>query len=96
MPTITIEYQSDQERLQIEHAVSFVQELNRLALSAAEGRVIDVCEGAVLEEGRAMLRATLEKALAGRIAALEKKGGQRGRVAAAKPAAIKESTSGRC
>lgn len=63
MPTFTIEYQTDAERLVLEQAVAYVQGLNRLARSAAHGTVLAVCEQLALTDGRTLLRDTLAAAL---------------------------------
>ncbi|HEX4608646.1 MAG TPA: hypothetical protein VH092_10620 [Urbifossiella sp.] len=44
MPTLTTEYQTDAERLVLEQAVGYVRGLHQLALSAAHGTVLAVCE----------------------------------------------------
>lgn len=63
MPTLTIEYQTDAERLVLEQAIAHVQGMNRLAQTAAPGTVIAVCEQLALTDGRKLLRDTLAAAL---------------------------------
>lgn len=63
MPTLTIEYQTDAERLVLEQAIAHVQGMNRLALTAAHGTVIAVCEQLALTDGRKLLRDNLAAAL---------------------------------
>lgn len=63
MPTLTIEYQTDAERLILEQAVAHVQGMNQLALSAAHGTVLAVCEQLALTDGRKLVRDTLAAAL---------------------------------
>ena len=63
MPTLTIEYQSDAERLVLEQAVAYVQSMNQLAHTAAHGTVLAVCEQLALRDGRQLLRDTLAAAL---------------------------------
>lgn len=41
MPTLTVEYRADAERLEFERAISFVMEMRRLGASAASGTVDD-------------------------------------------------------
>ncbi len=81
MPTLTIEDTTDAERLQYEHSIAYVQEMNRLGLTAAHGTVIDSCEIFALDRGRKLLRDNLAAAVQARADA-EKKGPARGRKAA--------------
>ena len=74
MPTLTIEYRDENERLALEQAVSYIHDLRQLAVEAPVGTVPEACEGLALEKGRALLRSTLA-ALHGRIAVAEQKGG---------------------
>ncbi len=57
MPTLTIEYQTDAERLALEQAVAYVRGRNRLALTAGHGTVLAACEQLALTGGR-QLRGT--------------------------------------
>jgi hypothetical protein len=41
MPTLTVEYDTDAERLQYERAVAYVRELNRVGADAAPGTGLD-------------------------------------------------------
>jgi hypothetical protein len=75
MPTLTLEYRNDAERLALEQAVAYVTHLNQLAQDAPDGTVLAACERLALADGRALLRSTLAAALHGRIAAAEQKGG---------------------
>lgn len=75
MPTLTIEYRDETERLALEQAIAYVGELHRLAVEAPAGTVLEACEGLALDRGRALLRSTLEAALGGRVARAEQKGG---------------------
>jgi hypothetical protein len=75
MPTLTIEYHDEDERLALEQAIAYVSDLRRLAIDAPAGTVLDACEGLALDEGRALLRSTLAAALHSRIALAERKGG---------------------
>ena len=75
MPTLTIEYRNDAERLALEQAIGYVTHLQQLALSAPDGTVLAACEQLALTDGRALLRSTLAAALDSRIAAAEQKGG---------------------
>jgi hypothetical protein len=75
MPTLTIEYRDDAERLALEQAIAYVSQLRQLAQDAPDGSVLAACEKLALADGRALLRSTLAAALEGRIAAAEQKGG---------------------
>jgi hypothetical protein len=77
MPTLTIEYQDDAERLALEQAIAYVTQLRQIALTAADGTVLAVCEQLALRDGRALLRSTLAAAVESRVAQAEKKGGRR-------------------
>jgi hypothetical protein len=75
MPTLTIEYRDDNDRLALEQAIAYVTHLGQLTLSAPDGTVLAACEKLALSDGRALLRSTLAAALEGRISASEQKGG---------------------
>lgn len=75
MPTLTIEYHDENERLALEQAIAYVSELRQLAVDAPAGTVLDACEGLALDKGRALLRSTLAAALHSRVAQDEQKGG---------------------
>ena len=76
MPTLTIEYRDDHERLALEQAIAYVAHLHQLAQEAPDGTVLAACEQLALADGRALLRSTLTAALEGRIDAAEQKGGR--------------------
>jgi hypothetical protein len=94
MPTLTIEYRDDNERLALEQAIAYVSELRQLAVDAPAGTVLDACEGLALDKGRALLRSTLAAALHGRIAQDEQKGGPHASAPARTPDAPKARISG--
>ncbi len=75
MPTLTIEYRDDDERLALEQAIAYVGELRQIAVDAPAGTVLDACENLALDKGRALLRSTLAAALHSRVALAEQKGG---------------------
>lgn len=66
------------------------QELDSLALSAAHGTVLDACEEQVIVQGRELQTEMLEKAVARRVEAAEKKG----RRCASVPVVSVKSTGG--
>jgi hypothetical protein len=76
MPTLTIEYRDDSERLALEQAIAYVSQLRDVAQTAPSGSVLAACEQLALRDGRALLRSTLATALEGRIAVSEQKGGR--------------------
>jgi hypothetical protein len=78
MPSLTIEYRDEAERLALEQAIAYVAHLRQLALDAPDGTVLTACEQLALNEGRSLLRSTLAAALDNRAAAAEQKGGRRG------------------
>lgn len=59
MPTLTINYTTESERIAYERAIAFVAEMNQLGLQAPAGGVLDACEGLALSQGRDFLQATL-------------------------------------
>jgi hypothetical protein len=75
MPTLTIEYQDDAERLALEQCLAYFGQLRQTALTAPDGTVLAACEQVALREGRALLRSTLAAAVESRIAVAEQKGG---------------------
>lgn len=80
MPTMTIEYQDEAERLALEQCLAYFAQLRQTALTAPDGTVVAACEQVALNDGRALLRSTLAKAVESRIAVAEQKGGRRGGV----------------
>jgi hypothetical protein len=75
MPTLTIEYRDDAERLALEQVLAYVAQLRQLALTAPDGTVLAACEQLALADGRAVLRSTLAAALESRVTVAEQKGG---------------------
>jgi hypothetical protein len=75
MPTLTIEYRDENERLALEQAIAYVAQLRQVAHDAPDGSVLDACERLALDSGRALLRSTLAAALQSRITHAEQKGG---------------------
>ena len=58
----------------VRRALALAEEMEQLALTAPEGAVFDVCEGAIIERGRTLQGQMLGEAVARRIEAAEKKG----------------------
>lgn len=92
MPTLTIEYRDDAERLALEQAIAYVTQLRSVAHDAPHGTVVDTCEKLALADGRALLRSTLLNALQSRIASDEKKGGTHAAVPKRTPHARRDAT----
>lgn len=82
--TVTLEIPAEREAL-VRRLLALQEEMEQLALTAAEGAVIDVCEAAVLTKGRELNTAILAEAVARRVAAAEKKGRRCAAVTAAGP-----------
>jgi len=72
--SVTLEVDSPEQEALLRRFHAFLQEMQHLALTAPEGRIIDVCEAAVLARGQDVNRQVLQQALQERIGALEKKG----------------------
>ncbi len=72
MPTLTITYNSPEERCEYERAIAFVAEMRELGLAAPHGGVIDACEALCLSKGRDFLRDTLAGAVQARVSDAEK------------------------
>jgi len=96
MPTLTVEYSTEAERLILERAIAFVAEMRRLAQDAPDGAVLDACEGHALDGGRDLLRAALQQAVQQRLEQSEKKGAPPGAVPAAAPGDTRAGTTGSC
>ena len=62
MPTLTIEYQTDAERLILEQAIAYASAMQRQAVTAPHG-VVAACEQLALTQGRKLLQNTLASAL---------------------------------
>lgn len=71
--TITLEVDSRFEDL-VRRYAEFLEEMRDLAATAPDGSVLEVCEDAVVERGREHQRRLLERAVASRVEAVEKKG----------------------
>jgi hypothetical protein len=73
MPTLTIEYRDDHERLALEQAIAYISQLRQLALTAPDGTILAACEQRTFVDGRT----SCARALDSRIDAAEQKEGQR-------------------
>jgi hypothetical protein len=72
-PTVTIEVPADSVAL-VQQLLALHQEMESLALTAADGTVLDACELAILEKGPNLSASILSQAVARRVEAAEKKG----------------------
>lgn len=63
MPTLTIEYQTDAERLILEQAVAFLTQMREVGATAPDGTVLAACERVALDSGRRLVRDTLATAV---------------------------------
>ncbi|WP_435008883.1 hypothetical protein P12x_000134 [Tundrisphaera lichenicola] len=70
---ITLEIEAEDEDL-IRGYASFVGEMKDLAATTPDGSVLDVCEEAVIEQGREHQRRLLQRAVRARLEHAEKKG----------------------
>jgi hypothetical protein len=71
--TLTLDYQTDAQRMALEQAVAYVQQLHHAADTAAHGTVLAVCEQLALTDGRQLLRDSLAAALQDRADATDAK-----------------------
>jgi hypothetical protein len=86
MPSLTITYNTPEERRNYELAIAFVSEMHQLGLEAPYGSVIDACESLALSKGRDFLRDALAGAVQARVTDFEKK--------VSRPVAIEPETRG--
>lgn len=58
----------------LRRTLAMLEEMEQLALTAPDGQVFDVCEEAVVDNGRKLQAEMLSEAVARRVEAAEKKG----------------------
>ena len=63
MPTLTIEFHSDAERLLLEQALAFFAQMRQVAATAPDGTVLAACEQLALADGRRLVRDALGTAV---------------------------------
>jgi hypothetical protein len=95
MPTLTIHYDTEAERVGYERAIAFVAELRRVGLDSPSDRVFDACEGLALERGRDLIRDSLASAIQAPVDGAEPKGAMRTGSDAAIPVITKGDAGGR-
>lgn len=66
MPTLTIEYQTEAERLILEQALAFFAQMRQVGATAPDGTVLAACERVALDSGRRLVRDTLASAVQSR------------------------------
>ena len=76
MPTITVSYESEVERVAYQRAIDYAAEMLRVAWAVPDAQVVHACEGLALDQGRKLLRDSLGDAIQARIEAAEKKLGR--------------------
>jgi hypothetical protein len=86
---VLIEVDAQHEAV-VRRALALVEEMEQLALTSPDGEVFDICEGAVIQKGRALQGQILSDAVARRIEATEKKGPR----SAPAPAVARRRTAG--
>jgi hypothetical protein len=59
IPSLTIEYATEAERLGLEQAIAFFTQMRHVAATAPDGTVLAACERVALDDGRRLLRDTL-------------------------------------
>lgn len=69
MPTLTVEYQTEAERLLLEQALAFFAQMRRVAATAPDGTVLAACERVALADGRRLVWDALGTAVQRRAAA---------------------------
>lgn len=66
MPSLSIAYTTEAERLTLEQAIAFLSQLRQVAATAPEGTVLAACEQVALDDGRRLLRDALAAAVQAR------------------------------
>ena len=89
MAHATIVAETPLQLLILEQALAYAQQMEKTADTAADGRVLDLCETLTLTQGRDFLRNVLSAAVQQQAEQVEKKGRRPGRVNADTPAATK-------
>jgi hypothetical protein len=73
MPTLTVEYTTEAERMELERAVAYLAEMRQLGSTAAPSTVMDACEKLALRAGRRLLRDNLKATVQSRAGAQKKR-----------------------
>jgi len=72
MPSLTIEYTTAAERLELERVIAYCTEMRVVASTAAFGTVLAACESHALTAGRKLLRDNLQASVQSHIDAQKK------------------------
>ena len=83
-----------EERLIAEQAILNFRELNKTCDEAADGTVLDVCETLAMQQGRELIRKTVETSLSLQAREVEKKGRLPGPVTAEQHSATPDARRG--
>lgn len=73
MPTVTMEYSTEEERIVLEQAVAYFSHMRQLAANAPAGTVLEACEQLALSDGRQLLRDSLVSAVQSRVQSVDAK-----------------------
>ncbi len=87
--------QTELQRVVVEQALAYAQQLEQAAQNAPPSHLLDHCETVVLDSGREFLRKTLTAALQQQIHETEKKGAPPAPVLVASPVGTKALTRAR-
>ena len=63
MPTLTIEHQTEAERLILEQTLAFFAQMRHVGATAPGGTVLAACERVALDSGRRLVRDTMASAV---------------------------------
>lgn len=66
MPTLSVDYATEAERLALEQAIAFFTQMRQVAATAPDGTVLAACEQVALSDGRRLLKDTLAAAVQSR------------------------------
>jgi hypothetical protein len=66
MPSLSIEYNTEAERLALEQAIAFFTQMRQVAVTAPDGTVLAACEQVALNDGRRLIKDTLAAAVQAR------------------------------
>lgn len=73
MPSLTIDYQTEADRLILEQAIAFFTQIKQVAATAPDGTVLAACEQVALSDGRKLVRDALADAVQARAEAAPQK-----------------------
>ena len=66
MPSLSVAYTTEAERLALEQAIAFCTQMRHVAATAPDGTVLAACEHVALDDGRRLLRDALAAAVQAR------------------------------